>query len=266
MNRGNLLLVISLVILSAKCAFCGNIVGIFPTQNVDHLAIGEAVVKGLLANGHKLTIMSRLPMTNLPSSSYQHVNLSNCPALKGPPQERYFAEETVELNLADENSTCTCIANRAEYQNLELEEFDLMVVSMEYHSCFLRLAHPLNVPTIWIVPTNQNILANRLAGDMDPLHPLLNGKLFVALSQLLTRTVSAWNYLTKYAYHWQIQRYVDSINKKILPKVSHVNDNVDLVFYNTHFTLFPRTHVPNVIEIGGIHIEEPKIMCPVSEL
>ncbi|XP_065217994.1 UDP-glucosyltransferase 2-like [Planococcus citri] len=263
MNNNFVLVLFSLVILFSGCVRCGNIVGILPTQDEDHFAIGESVIKALLAKGHSITLISNYALTNVSSSKYRHIGLETCSIfLQGVQPDRYFKEESVERTLTSENSTCNCISNRAEYQSMELEEYDLMVVSMEYHSCFLRLSKPLNVPVIWIVPTNQNILANRLAGNMDQLHPILKGKLYVAYLHFKSRVISAWNYFTKYAYHWQIQRYVDSVNKEILPKVSHVKDDVDLIFYNTHFSVFPRTHVPNVVEIAGVHIEPPKTMCP----
>lgn len=41
--------------------------------------------------------------------------------------------------------------------------------------------------------------------------------------------------------------------------------NISMVFVNSHFTFhMPRPWVPNVIEIGGIHVTDPKPLPEVS--
>lgn len=48
--------------------------------------------------------------------------------------------------------------------------------------------------------------------------------------------------------------------------VDYLAYNISLIFVNTHFSIdYPRPLVPNIIEIGGVHIGTPKPLPTVSE-
>ena len=52
-----------------------------------------------------------------------------------------------------------------------------------------------------------------------------------------------------------------------LPRVEDIIKNTSLVLVNHHFSLaFPRPYLPNMVEIGGYHINPPKPLPTVSFL
>lgn len=266
MNRVVWYLLLVFELCNVQDILGSNILGIFPARNKDDFLIGEAVVKGLLGNGHTITVLSHFPQ-KLPVPNYKDINLSDC-ELKLDLNDQdvpYLANERIHREFLAENSTCSCVLSGCDYS--ELEEFDLLVVGMEYHSCFLHIGSPLNVPIIWVVSSNQNLLANSLTGDLDPLHPVMKSKWTRRMMEFIDRVKSFGNYLSKIVYYWQMRSYMTAVNNDLFVNVNtEFLEKVDFVFYNSHFSIFPRPHVPNVIEIAGIHIEEEGAICPVSEL
>lgn len=259
--NGVVLLVVAL--LNVERVICGNVLAVFPTRNQDDFLIGEAVVNGLISNGHKAAVLSNFQPEE---SFYKHISLNDCELKDESNLELpYLADEEVHGEFLRENATCSCVLAGCDYS--QLEEFDLLIVSMEYHSCFLRIGVPLNVPIIWIVATNQNLLANALTGDVDPLLAPITGNLLKNFIGFKAKLVSFWEYFRKFGHHFQMRSHAAVVNRKLFENVDpKATESVDFVFYNSHFTLFPRAHVPNVIEIAGVHIEAEKPICPVCEL
>lgn len=63
----------------------------------------------------------------------------------------------------------------------------------------------------------------------------------------------------------QHQRILDN-HFKNAPSIDELRGNVDLVFSNGHPTLeTPRPYVPNIISIGGVHVEETKPLPQVIQ-
>lgn len=50
-----------------------------------------------------------------------------------------------------------------------------------------------------------------------------------------------------------------------MPPVAEISKKVSLILVNTHYSLSgPRALSPKVIEVGGVHIKEPKAIDEVS--
>lgn len=50
-----------------------------------------------------------------------------------------------------------------------------------------------------------------------------------------------------------------------LPPLKNIISNTSLVLINHHFSLaFPRPYLPNMVEIGGFHVDKPKPLPAVS--
>lgn len=71
----------------------------------------------------------------------------------------------------------------------------------------------------------------------------------------------AWKYLSE----WPADKL---LKKNFGPDTPYINDivyNTSMVFVNGHFTLDgPRPLVPNMVEIGGIHVKEPRPLPAVN--
>lgn len=74
-------------------------------------------------------------------------------------------------------------------------------------------------------------------------------------------------YLTNFS--WIVDDYTDKMLKQIfgdkIPSVSELKKETSLMFVNSHYSLSgSRPLSPAVIEIGGIHIKEPKPIKQVN--
>lgn len=61
-----------------------------------------------------------------------------------------------------------------------------------------------------------------------------------------------------------LERFHEENQKFIGTDSSYMDISASLVFYNSHYTYLPRPLAPNAIEVGGIHIVEPKHLPQVS--
>lgn len=51
-----------------------------------------------------------------------------------------------------------------------------------------------------------------------------------------------------------------------IPSVTELSKQISLMFVNTHYSLSgPKPLPPTVVELGGVHIKEPKAIDEVSE-
>lgn len=102
------------------------------------------------------------------------------------------------------------------------------------------------------------------------------------ISTVLTKATNNLNFFQRitntlnYIFHLKIlwNVFSDWPTEKFLKetygsKTPHVNDivyNTSMVFVNTHFTLDgPRPLVPNMVEIGGIHVKPPRLLPEVNK-
>lgn len=75
-------------------------------------------------------------------------------------------------------------------------------------------------------------------------------------------------YFNHTKFSWVIDGYTDKMLKQIfgdkIPSVSDIKKETSLMFVNSHYSLSGvRPLSPAVIEVGGIHIKEPR---PIKEV
>lgn len=78
-----------------------------------------------------------------------------------------------------------------------------------------------------------------------------------------------YSVLEEINYRLFVLKEQDKIMRKYLgndlPPIENIIKNTSLVFVNHHYSLaFPRPNLPNMVEIGGFHVNPPKPLPAVS--
>ena len=141
------------------------------------------------------------------------------------------------------------------------QKFDVIILEIFMTEAFLGLGHVFNAPVIGVSTFGASKWTNDLVGTPTPLsyvpHPFLSftdkmciveraGNIMMSIFDSAYMTI-AYNPIQKQIY--------DAAFPDPKPCLNTLKKDVSLVLLNSHFTLnYPRPYVPNMIEVGGMHI------------
>lgn len=256
-----------------------HILGIFPIQSKSHYAFNHAIIKGLADRGHKLTVISQFQSPSLINHSEIHFEYTN----------QYFIDSVTADEIKYFNSIhdmlwarkqlnekqCSAILKLNYFQKLLRSEetpVNLLIVEAYGTQCFTLLATKLNVPLVLTSAMPVTHFHDLMIGN--PYHP--------AIIQPPITTTTSWmnfknhlrnvySYILVYLGHyWHFNRNIERVTREHLNiELSSLDDlhkKVSLILLNNHFSITRRPHAPNVIDVAGIHIENPKALPPVSNV
>ena len=140
-------------------------------------------------------------------------------------------------------------------------KFDVMFIEfMTLASCFLPLAEKLNIPVIGTVTLRSAYIADMIIGNSNILSVVPNElSPFNDNMTFYQRFVNSLYYVyLEYCRRYVIASKLDRIFRQYYSAELWYKKNVSLLFVNNHATIFPRALVPNIIEVGGIHVKPAK--------
>lgn len=167
-------------------------------------------------------------------------------------------------SLAD--PICNYTLSSESVQNLlkSNEHFDLIIIEDFLIPSLTALAWYFNAPFIYVSAIGANTWNSHYFGNPNPAS---------YIPHMLTRYTSKMSFFQR-LYNLLLTTYDISIKdilfypsqNKILhqyfPEAPHLNEiiyNASLILLNSHSSVTdPVPHLPNMIQIGGIHFEEPK--------
>lgn len=142
------------------------------------------------------------------------------------------------------------------------EHFDIVIMEIFLNEAMLGFGCHFNAPTIAFSPIGSFKWTDDLVGSPAPIsyvpHPFLRFTDHMTFLQRIENTLGIlfehiwmeWMYMPV-----QNQLYEGTFKSLCKTPLTTLRNNVSLVFLNNHFTLsYPRPYVPNMVEIGGIHI------------
>ncbi|XP_015379885.1 PREDICTED: UDP-glucuronosyltransferase 2A3-like [Diuraphis noxia] len=139
--------------------------------------------------------------------------------------------------------------------------YDVIMLEPFYSPCLSYLAHKMRVPEIYVIPSSMITMESMLFGtEPNPSyvpHLLYNGAVMDGFMQRLTNValfayVKIVVWLTNVRMMYREPRPYD---------IAGIRHNPSLVFINTHFiTESPRPFPVKMIQIGGIHLQPPKVL------
>lgn len=254
-----------------------RVLAVLPVLSHSHYRAAEPLLRRLAARGHEVVVISRQPQQQPPANWTDIAILSEKTAtFKGG-----IPFDFIEATSPASNSFFLLYAGQADCEDVLSDPrvralvhgppFDLVLLELFHTDCFLALAHRLGAPLVHISasavlpwgnarfgnPDNSAYVPNAFleyTDEMDFLERVRN-TLFLAGQNL----IKVW--YSDLRDQQTASRYLGAD----LPRLSDIAKNASLLLVNTfHALSLPRPSVPNVIEVGGIHIGEPKALPQVS--
>jgi glucuronosyltransferase len=266
----------SLIILTAIVHLaCGaNILAVFHHIGYSHFKVFQPVMRKLAENGHRVTVASYFPDKD-PHPNYKDLvfDISVFPKLNFGINEigaKTFWSSSIDFYLLMTWGHMTCekaFESPVMDQILDLHEkepFDLVVLEFFNTDCMLGLTHKLNVPFIGLSSCALSPWHYDRFGlpDTPSYIPSQFGRFPQAMN--FWQRLENWLVvkLTKTFYYF-FEVSDDALIKARFghdtPSIADLKLEASLILVNQHFSLNgPRPMTPNVIEIGGVHVEDDK--------
>lgn len=155
------------------------------------------------------------------------------------------------------------------------EKFDLIMVELYHFDTFFALAGPSNAPIIGLSfqplqPVYHWVLKNPWTFSYIPHLYLPHTDRMNFMERLVntvfgTFTVLFYNLVSLAKYQDQSDLLFEEVGIRNAPKIEQVTENLSLIFVESHFSAgYPQPYLPNVVEVGGIHIPPKKKLPEVN--
>lgn len=276
--------VVVFIVLSTLQVRTYDILGIFHFPARSSVVTFTRLFQALVAKGHNLTLISNFKLQGI-GENYHEIILS--PVVPDPKstslnelgkiseeKQHFLFEPTV---LAGFNKKlCEMLFNSKGIQDLYRSgmKFDLVMVHIFQSECVYQVAKQFDCPIMGIHSTRILTWSGRRFGL--PNNPAYITNNFMPFSdkmnfwERLSNSMATWCHSIYYNY------VMVGIDKEAVreyygdeeaSKLDTYGYNTSLFMVNTHYTVtLSRPLLPNVIEVGGIHINRPKPLPKVISI
>lgn len=248
-----------------------KILGIFPTPSVSHQVVFQPIWKELSLRGHQVTVITPNPLKDPALKNLTEIDVSYMYGIFEDLSDSFSAAPNHwgMLQLMSSFPKLCMEQFFVHPQVLSLindtaQEFDL--VMGEYLWTFVSaFAHKFNCPLIGVASLGVFATVYELLGN--PVHPVLYPELLASCSDQLSFFERVDSVLFTMCYRYNYYTYshplVDNLLKKHfgedIPKLKDMEGNVSMLFLNTNPIIHkPRPYLPNIIEMGRMHIKPKK--------
>ncbi|XP_063700442.1 UDP-glucosyltransferase 2-like [Culicoides brevitarsis] len=254
-----------------------RILGLFIHPGRSHYVVYSPLMKTLAQRGHNVTVVSYFPektaisnYRDLPFAAKIDLTESFDISRYTPINGNYlgYFRELFEL-AAWGNMACEGALNDPVIDLLlkmhEKAPFDLVITEFFETDCMLGVIWKMQVPFIGLsscvlMPWHPD----RIATPSTPSHIASEFVGFTEKMSFYERFVSfTVSNSVKFLYRWLVERKDNELLAakfgEGIPDVHEIAKNTSFIFVNQHFSLHQaRPMAPNLIEIGGIHIQDEK--------
>ncbi|XP_016976677.1 UDP-glycosyltransferase UGT5 [Drosophila rhopaloa] len=246
-----------------------NFLMILNSAGRSHFNVGHALAKGLVNSGHEITVVSVFPLKN-PIPGYHDVNVPNViKVMRGDIAALWKSiQKPVTQKLIDHYQMGFRIT-RGLFEDSNFQDFlrsnqsfDAVICETFYNDAHYGLAEHFKAPLIGLSTGGGLTFITDMVGSPAPAsfvpHIMLPFNDHMSLyERLLNVAFLAYErFLLDYYYlPGQEQLYKEFFpeNKRCFYEMRR---NASLVLINQHASLsFPRPYSPNMIEVGGMHID-----------
>ncbi|CAG9767023.1 unnamed protein product [Ceutorhynchus assimilis] len=252
--------------------YCANILVVSEIGSVSHTSMLKNIAKCLAEKGHNIDMVSQFPLEK-PLERYTDINIANKSSLLTNKftQNDVIAltTKTMMMSMVEKVGLPAC---KSAFENPKLQKlkktkkkYDLLIAELCMSDCMLGWGWYFDVPTILI--SSSYPLPSRVDGfglpESTTYIPTFFAQGFSTKMSIFDRFVNTWEYIkAKYIIN-SYNQIIDEITRDFfgleMPSLIDLAYNSSLLLLNTHFSIhFARPLVPNVIEVAGLHIEEPQ--------
>ncbi|XP_066262698.1 UDP-glycosyltransferase UGT5-like [Euwallacea similis] len=255
---------------------CARILGIFPMPGISHNILSSKLMKGLVAAGHDVTMVSAIPMKDVPEGGkYTGILLDG---IVEKLQKQMSTSNIFNLSkigileiITRTTDTFVKVSNDTLYHpNVRKlldsnQKFDAVILDQYYNDALKVFAHIYDCSLIILNSKGPNSCVNPLVGNEAPVSyaaHVFKGDFYKNFT-FLNRVKNLFFYIAEYLL---TEYYVLPKNEEIMhqafpnsPSLHDLRTNVSLVLLNSHTSLYPALPlVPNMVEIGGYFVDPPQ--------
>ncbi|XP_016998390.2 UDP-glucosyltransferase 2 [Drosophila takahashii] len=257
-----------------------RILALFPIPSPSHYFFALPYLKRLAAEGHEITTVNPFPLKE-PVKNIQDVPILEVfdnfnEILKSATSPRSTWRGSDFINEYTLNLTNIVLNNegvRREILGPKSPHFDLVIMDLWRIDALCGLAAHFGAPIIGMAPYGTDWKIDELVGNVSPMSYLQSPSSRLhnldtyggRLSHFIERSISWINYKWRHAEKQRelYRKYFPGIAKE--KPLSETSKNFALILVNQHFTLAsPRPYVPNMIEVGGLHVDQNPRMLPTE--
>nr|UEN71104.1 UDP-glucosyltransferase 403G1 [Meteorus pulchricornis] len=252
-----------------------KILGVFSHPGKSHFDVFKPLLEELAKRGHELTVVSYFPRDNksislpnyhdidLAKSLDVFVNVVDLMRIKHSALSVYL-----EVAMLREWAMKCCEAglNVPEVRELIKSDakFDLIITEAFNSRCFLGFVHRFNAPFISLSSHVLMPWANNLGNPENPTYVpnLFHG--FSSNMNFLQRLINTLDrlllkFVFDVAFDWPMHTIVEEAFGPGVPPLGEIAKKESAILVNSHYSLQgAKPNVPNVVEIGGLHIRPSK--------
>ncbi|KAG5880371.1 hypothetical protein JTB14_029497 [Gonioctena quinquepunctata] len=243
-----------------------------------HSIINNALMSGLAEAGHDVTLISPFTEKNTPKNgSWREIILDGfmeeqAELLKkfGPYKKSWYTLLSSLLSTSYVNVIGNRLVEKT-FQNPEVqtllksnEKFDAVIIGQFMSEGLGAFASHFDAHLIMLNVQEASSWNNQLVGNPSlpsfSSEPVLNYPTNMSLSQRVKNTFNRiWMYLNQRLITYPAQ---NRLIQKFFPNPIDLEDavsNMSLILLNSHVSFSKaQAYVPNMIEIGGLHVKPPK--------
>ncbi|XP_030383419.1 UDP-glucuronosyltransferase [Scaptodrosophila lebanonensis] len=282
-------LVLQLLALLSCSALCANILAVLPSVWKSHYLFGRRLMQQLVEGpqNHSVTIISPHAAESGVDEELANIREIRIEGLMVNWLDMGMSFEAEEMRAQSVMERFTRLIY-AGTTNVDLllsdaqvrklltsgERFDLLVVDLFLSDALLGLAFYYGIPTVAISPTGANSWLNNMFGNpqassLDPSNFLPFTERMTTSQRLVNTLMSMFERLTYNFFHMISQQSVyskhfehlvsQSSDARPLPHYRDLAKNLSLALINSHAVLhYPRAYLPNMLEVGGLHLMTPQ--------
>lgn len=259
------------------CAY--NILAVFPHPGKSHQFVFGPIIRQLVKRGHNLTVIVHYTY-NVKDDNYKEILLGDV----NKTGESFFDLKSLHESVFSSQvkhpflltniglKSCETLLSNAGVGDLiqTKRKFDLIIAEFFNSECVLGFVHKFEAPLIGVstgilMPWHGDRLGN-------PDNPSYIPCSHLGQSNQMGFTDRLFNFLGIYwyklIYWWKMADFHKMVEEKFqrkLPPFDELMKNISLLLVNSHVSFtFSRPLVPGIIEVGGVHIGNSKLLPAVS--
>lgn len=244
-----------------------------------HKITYEPLLRELARRGHQVTVLS-------PISTKNETNFVNIPTVdpevvfRGVPNffemkqsmspiiSAIFNPFLMMKNLLD--PVCNIGYDLPIIKKVLEEKWDLIFFTPLFNECLYGLVYKLNATTVIYTQTGvPTWIADNLGSPNPPSH---TSSMLVGYEEEMSfrqrmfnvfRSVFDWAVMNWYYFPAMENIYRKALNDPHLPGIKEIERNTSIVLMNSQISFnSPRPYLPDLIEVGGLHLVPPKPVEP----
>ena len=269
MGSGTKLLGLILTFAALSTVSGGNILMLLAQASQSHKNVFQPLVEALSERNHTITIVS--PYMGKPRKNVREIVPNNMAETSKKAMGNAFEVRKKGMvglfaGFQFVYDACEETFQNSEFRALERERFDLIFVDAFLNDCQYGWIHKTQVPFVLMVTAAApsyitQAVGNRLPPSFIPiaLTPFSDHIMNLGERIINVFAILIWDLLQEFYFGSKYEPIYRKHLGEDLPSTFEIMQNTSMVFANSHFALtFPRPHLPDVVEVGGMHCRPAK--------